>query len=152
MAIAGDHVIVKMSDSGGTLRQFADGDIVSVDLGLTFDQHDITTFADATHKVVNGQLQAPVTLRGLMTTTPLIGTHTLLRGLLAVPSPVDLVVRIGQKRAAQSGRPGVIRGAMPSRVTGLSSPPMGPFSLRPPFNRQSGRNSSGRTMPAMPPR
>ena len=27
MALSGDHVIVKMDDSGGTLRQFADGDI-----------------------------------------------------------------------------------------------------------------------------
>ena len=41
MAISGDHVIVKMDDSGGTPRQFDDGDIISVDLGQTFDQHDV---------------------------------------------------------------------------------------------------------------
>ena len=33
MALSGDHVIVKMDDSGGVLRQFADGDIRSIDLG-----------------------------------------------------------------------------------------------------------------------
>ena len=69
MAIAGDHVIVKMDDSGGTPRQFANGDITSVDLGQTFDQHDVTGFGDAVHRVINGQLQAPVTLKGFLTTT-----------------------------------------------------------------------------------
>ena len=35
MALAGAHVMVKLDDSSGTLRTFADGDITSVDLGLT---------------------------------------------------------------------------------------------------------------------
>ncbi len=43
-ALAGDHVVVKMDDSGGTLRRFDDGDIQSIDLGMNFDQHDVTGF------------------------------------------------------------------------------------------------------------
>ncbi len=69
MALSGDHVVVKMDDAGGTLRTFAAGDITSVDLGLSVDQHDVTGFGDAVHSAINGQLQAPVTLKGYLTTT-----------------------------------------------------------------------------------
>ena len=51
MALSGDHVIVKMDDSSGALRTFADGDIRSIDLGLTYDQFDVTGFGDEAHQV-----------------------------------------------------------------------------------------------------
>ena len=59
MALSGDHVIVKMDDSSSTLRTFADGDIRSIDLGLTYDQFDVTGFGDEVHQYINGQLRAP---------------------------------------------------------------------------------------------
>lgn len=105
MAISGDHVIVKLDDSGGTLRQFADGDIVSVDLGLTFDQHDVTGFGDAVHKFINGQLKALVTINGFLTTTPNTGTHTVIQGAFAAGAPVTLEVQVGQNAAPQAGDP-----------------------------------------------
>jgi hypothetical protein len=105
MAIAGDHVRVKMDDSGGTLRTFDDGDISSVDLGLTNDQHDVTGFGDAAHNFVNGQLQAPVTLKGFLTTTANVGTHTVIQGAFAAGSTVTLEVEVGQNAAPTSGDP-----------------------------------------------
>jgi hypothetical protein len=105
MAIAGDHVIVKVDDSGGTLRQFASGDITSVDLGQTFDQHDVTGFGDAVHRVINGQLQAPVTLKGFLTTTANTGTHTVLQGAFAAGTQVTLEVQVGQNAAPTTGDP-----------------------------------------------
>ena len=105
MAIAGDHVVVKLDDSGGTPRQFADGDISSVDLGQTLDQHDVTGFGDAAHRVINGQLQAPVTLKGYLTTTANTGTHTVIKGAFAAGTQVTLEVQVGQNAPPQAGDP-----------------------------------------------
>jgi hypothetical protein len=105
MAIAGDHVVVKLDDSGGTPRQFADGDISSVDLGQTLDQHDVTGFGDAAHRVINGQLQAPVTLKGYLTTTANTGTHTVIKGAFAAGAQVTLEVQVGQNAPPQAGDP-----------------------------------------------
>jgi hypothetical protein len=105
MALAGDHIVVIMDDSGGTPRTFADGDIISVDLGQTFDQHDVTGFGDAVHNVVNGQLQSPVTMRGHLTTTADTGTHTVIQGAFAAGSLVTLTVQVGQNVAPTTGDP-----------------------------------------------
>jgi len=95
MAIAGDHVVVKLDDSSGTLRTFANGDINSVDLPLTSDQHDVTGFGDVVHNVVNGQYQAPVTIKGYLTTTALTGTHTVIYGAFNAGTQVTLRVAVG---------------------------------------------------------
>jgi len=103
MALAGDNVVVKLDDSSGTLRTFANGDIMSVDLGLTYDQHDVTGFGDDVHKFINGQLQAPVTLRGYLTTTATTGTHTVIRGAYAAGTQVTLRVAVGNNAPPQVG-------------------------------------------------
>jgi len=105
MALAGDHVQVILDDSGGTPRTFADGDITSVDLGLTNDQHDVAGFGDAVHNFINGQLQAPVTLKGFLTTTANIGTHPVINGAFEAGSQVTLTVQVGQNAAPTSGDP-----------------------------------------------
>jgi hypothetical protein len=105
MALAGDHVVVKLDDSGGTLRTFANGDITSVDVPLTNDQHDVTGFGDAAHKFINGQLQAPVTIKGFLTTTANTGTHTVIKGAHAAGSQVSLEVQVGNNAAPTTGDP-----------------------------------------------
>lgn len=105
MALSGDHVVVKLDDSGGTLRTFDAGDIISVDLPLTYDQFDVTGFGDAVHKMINGQLKAPVTLRGYLTTTALIGTHTVIRGAFQAGTQVTLKVAVGINAAPVTGNP-----------------------------------------------
>src|SRR5690349_10014995 len=95
MALAGDQVVVKMDDSSGTLRTFANGDINSVDLGLTKDQHDVTGFGDPVHRVINGQAQAPVTIKGFLTTTASTGTHTVINPVFAQNKQVTLRVAVG---------------------------------------------------------
>lgn len=105
MALAGDHVVVKMDDSSDTLRTFANGDISSVDLGLSYDQHDVTGFGDAAHKVINGQLNAPVTLRGFVTTTALVGTHPVIHGAFVAGTQVTLKVAVGNNAPPQTGDP-----------------------------------------------
>jgi hypothetical protein len=92
-----------MDDSGGTLRTFDSGDIISVDLGLTYDQHDVTGFGDAVHRVINGQLKSPVTLKGYLTTTTNTGTHTVIKGALVQGNQVTLRVAIGNNAAPQVG-------------------------------------------------
>jgi len=105
MALSGDHVVVKMDDAGGTLRTFADGDISSVDIPLTYDQHDVTGFGDDVHNVINGQLQAPVAIKGYLTTTADIGTHTVIQGAFAAGAQVSLEVQVGQNAAPTTGDP-----------------------------------------------
>jgi hypothetical protein len=109
MAISGDHIVVKMDDASGTLRTFAEGDINSVDLGLTFDQHDVTGFGNAVHNVVNGQMQAPVIIKGFVTTTANIGTHPVIQGAFAAGAQVSLEVEVGQNAAPVANDP-VYRG------------------------------------------
>jgi len=105
MALAGDHVVVKLDDSGGTLRTFANGDILSVDLPLKNDQHDVTGFGDAAHKFINGQLNAPVTIKGFLTPTPTTGTHTVIKGAHAAGTQVSLEVQVGNNAAPTTGDP-----------------------------------------------
>lgn len=105
MALSGDHVVVKLDDSSGTLRQFEAGDIVSVDLGVWYDQFDVTGFGDEVHNVVNGQMRAPVTLRGYLTTTTDTGTHPVIQGAFAAGEQVSLEVQVGQNAAPQAGDP-----------------------------------------------
>jgi hypothetical protein len=105
MALAGDHVKVIMDDSGGTPRTFDDGDIISVDVPLTYDQHDVTGFGDDVHNMIQGQLRAPVTIRGYLTTTANVGTHTVIQGAFANESQVTLTVQVGQNAAPTTGDP-----------------------------------------------
>lgn len=105
MALAGDHIIVRLDDSSGTLRQFASGDVRSVDLGLTFDQHDVTGFGDVVHNVINGQMNAPVTIQGYLTTTATTGTHVVINGAFTAGTQVSLQVDVGINAAPVSGNP-----------------------------------------------
>ena len=105
MALAGDHVKVYMDDSGGTAREFDAGDITSVDLGQTYDQHDVTGFGDSVHNVVQGQLRSPVTLRGFLTTTTDVGTHTVIRDVFQQGKQVTLTVQVGQNTTPTTGDP-----------------------------------------------
>jgi hypothetical protein len=105
MALAGDFVTVKLDDTSGTPRQFADGDIISVDLGLTYDQIDVSGFGQDIHSVINGQLQAPVTIKGYLTTTPTTGTHTVIRNVYMARSAVTLEVQVGNNNPPTGGDP-----------------------------------------------
>lgn len=104
-ALAGDHVIVKLDDSSGTLQTFDAGDITSVELGLTYTQHEVTGFGDAVQNFINGQLQAPVTLKGYLTTTATTGTHTVINGAFLAGSKVTLVVQVGDNTTPTTGDP-----------------------------------------------
>lgn len=105
MALAGDHIIVKLDDSGGTPRTFANGDITSVDLGLTYDQHDVTGFGNPAHNFINGQLQAPVTIKGFVTTTANTGTHTVINPAFVAGTQVSLEVQVGNNTTPTTGDP-----------------------------------------------
>jgi hypothetical protein len=105
MALAGDHIVVKMDNSGGTLQTFPNGDIISVDIPYASDQHDVTGFGDSTHKVINGQLRAPVTIKGYVTTTASVGTHTVIRDVFQQSKQASLEVQVGNNAAPTTGDP-----------------------------------------------
>lgn len=104
-ALAGDHIVVKMTDNGSTERTFADGDITSVDPGMSYKQHDTTGFGDDAMNYINGQLDAPVTIKGFLTTTANTGTHTVLNGLFQNGGTTTLTIQVGQNATPTSGDP-----------------------------------------------
>lgn len=103
--LAGDHIVVKMDDNGGTLRTFEAGDIMSVDVPLTFKQHMVAGFGDEAENYINGQLQSPVTIKGYLTTTALVGTHTVLKDAFENGAQISLAVQMGQNTTPTSGDP-----------------------------------------------
>jgi hypothetical protein len=105
MALSGDHILIKLDDSSGTPRQFASGDVISVDLPLQADQYDVTGFGDVTHDVINGQMNLAVTLRGYLTLTPVTGTHSVLRDVYQQGKQVTLEVQVGNNAAPVTGDP-----------------------------------------------
>lgn len=104
-ALAGDHVQVILDDSSGTPRSFDAGDIISVNIPLARDQFDVTGMGDDVHNFLDGQLQAPITLKGYLTTTANTGTHTVLSGLMSAGSQATLTVQVGDNTTPTNGDP-----------------------------------------------
>lgn len=99
MAFAGDHIKVKINTT-----DLPAGVITSVDLPLTYAQHDVTGFGDTAQRFINGQLQSTVTLKGFMTLGA-NGTHTLLNAAFAAGNSIDLEVQVGQNATPTTGDP-----------------------------------------------
>jgi hypothetical protein len=105
MRLSGDYVVVKMEDRDEAVQQFDNGDIISVDLGLAYAQHDVTGFGDDAQNFISGQLQAPVTIRGYLTTTPTTGTHTLLSSAYQSGRTVQFEVHVGKNAPPSTNDP-----------------------------------------------
>ena len=105
MALAGDHIIVKLDNSVGAPQQFANGDIIAVDLPVSVDQYDVTGFSDALHDMINGQMNLAVAMRGYITLTTTTGTHTVLRDVYQQGKQVTLEVQIGNNAPPTGGDP-----------------------------------------------
>lgn len=105
MALAGDHILVKLDDSTGTARTFATGDIIAVDVPMNVDQYDVTGFGDVMHDMINGQLNLAVTMRGYLTLTASTGTHTVLRDVYQQGKQVTLEVQVGNNAAPVTNDP-----------------------------------------------
>ena len=105
MALAGENVVVKLDDSGGTLRTFANGDILGIELPMANDQYDVTGFGDTVHHFINGQMQAPVSIRGYVSTTAVTGTHTVIAPAYQQKKQVSLEVQVGQNAPPTTGDP-----------------------------------------------
>ncbi len=105
MALAGENVVVKLDDASGTLRTFASGDIISVNLPMTNDQYEVTGFGDTAHHFINGQMQAPVSIQGYVSTTALVGTHTVIAAAYQQKKQVSLEVQVGQNAPPTTGDP-----------------------------------------------
>jgi len=73
--------------------------------GLIYAQHDVSGFGQAVQNFINGQMKAPVTVKGYLTTTADIETHPVINGAYAVGSQVTLTVQVGQNAAPTSGDP-----------------------------------------------
>jgi hypothetical protein len=48
----------------------------------------VPDIGNAAHNFINGQLQAPVTIKGFVTTTALVGTHTVINPAFVAGSQV----------------------------------------------------------------
>lgn len=93
------YVEFHLDDSGGTLRELAVNTIG--DLGLDYEEVDLTAFMDAIHGVLLNTPSFSVTVGGPWDSV----THGYLSGVAGLNTPLTMDVRVGLGAAYSSGNP-----------------------------------------------
>lgn len=114
MAVGKTHpryITVTLDDSGGTPRNIS-GSITSIgNIGLTYDQSDVTTIANAVKQYLTGYGDASIDLGGpFNNTAPAAapaesGAHGVLSGLNGSNTAATLTIAIGIRAAPAGGDP-----------------------------------------------
>jgi hypothetical protein len=94
---------VKIDDSGGTLREIAVSKIGEV--GLTYEEKDLTALIDAIKGVLLGMPDFTTTLEGPVDTTATTGSHVVLSGVNGGNTPLSFGVFVGMRHVWESGEP-----------------------------------------------
>ena len=92
---------VKITDSGGTLRDISAYVNNVGQFGMTYDTQDVTAFSDAVKNIVVGQPGAPITLGGPIDTT----LHGYMTGLNGTGTVITLDLQMGIRHAWEAGEP-----------------------------------------------
>lgn len=92
---------VKITDSGGTLRDISAYTNTIGQFGLTYDTQDVTAFLDAVKNVVIGQPGAPITLGGPIDTV----VHGYWTGLNGTGTVMTLDLEMGIRQSYNAGEP-----------------------------------------------
>ena len=100
---ANRYVDVYIDDSGGTLRQIAVDTINN--LGLVYDEQDLTAFIDAIHGVLLGHPNFSCSISGPLENTASTGTLTVLDSVNGENTPLSFDVKVGIRHAWEFGEP-----------------------------------------------
>jgi hypothetical protein len=100
------YVKVIVDDSGGTARDVS----ASVDtlggIGLTFDDAEVTTFADSIKQYLTGYGNSEITMGGPFNNTATTGAHTVMSGIAGSDATSKtLTIQIGIRAAPTTGDP-----------------------------------------------
>jgi hypothetical protein len=105
------YITVTLDDSAGTPRNIS-GSITSIsNIGLTYDQSDVTTIANAVKQYLTGYGDASIDLGGPFNNTAVAvaptesGAHPVLSGLNGSNASATLSIAIGIREAPTSGDP-----------------------------------------------
>jgi len=74
-------------------------------VGLTYDEMDLTTWADAVKVALPGQPDAPVEIQTIMDNTATSGSHVVLSALVGLMTPLSLAIKCGIRQAWEAGEP-----------------------------------------------
>jgi hypothetical protein len=105
------YITVTLDDSGGTPRNIS-GSITSIgNIGITYDQSDVTTIANAVKQYLTGYGDATIDLGGPFNNTAVAaapaesGAHSVLPALASTGNAATLTIEIGIRGAPAGGDP-----------------------------------------------
>lgn len=90
MSVHGKDLHFEVDDAAGTLRDLSPN-LNSVDFNQANDTHDDTTYGQTGHTKKGGLTDGTIVLKGFWDTTALVGTETVLPGLLGKFLPGDFI-------------------------------------------------------------
>lgn len=99
------YIKVLLDDSGGTPRDITDSLDTIGDVGLTYDQADVTSLNSAIMQYLAGRGDADIQFGGPFNNTATTGAHTVFTGLNGTNTAATLTVQIGIRAAPTSGDP-----------------------------------------------
>lgn len=99
------YIKVLLDDSGGTARDIT-ASISSIgNIGLNYDQADVTAINDSVMQYLAGRGDADIQFSGPFNNTATTGAHTVFTGLNGANTAATLTVQIGIRAAPTTGDP-----------------------------------------------
>lgn len=99
------YIKVLLDDSGGTPRDITSSISSIGDIGLNYDQADVTAINDSVMQYLAGRGDSDVNFSGPFNNTATTGAHTVFTGLNGANTAATLTVQVGIRAAATSGDP-----------------------------------------------
>lgn len=105
------YITITLDDAGGTPRNITNSVTSIGGIGLTHEQVDVTTLADAVMQYLAGRGDAAISLSGQFNNTPVAaapaesGAHPVLTGLNGGNVAATLTIAIGVRAAPGAGDP-----------------------------------------------
>lgn len=99
------YIKVLLDDSGGTARDIT-ASISSIgNIGLNYDQADVTAINDSIMQYLAGRGDADIQFSGPFNNTATTGAHTVFTGLNGANTAATLTVQLGIRAAPTTGDP-----------------------------------------------
>ena len=99
------YIKILLGDSGGTARDITSSISSIGDIGLTYDQADVTAINDAVMQYLAGRGDADIQFGGPFNNTATTGAHAVFTGLTGTNTAATLTVQIGIRAAPTTGDP-----------------------------------------------
>lgn len=99
------YITVLLDDSGGTPRDITSSISSIGDIGIAYDQADVTAINDSVMQYLAGRGDADIQFSGPFNNTATTGAHAVFTGLNGANTAATLTVQFGIRAAATNGDP-----------------------------------------------